>query len=265
MLKWHGYVGILLIFLGEFLIFHRIEPFSTYLFFLLLWLGYILLMDSLVYYRTNKSRFSDSKSFFGLFLYSALFWWFYEILNFFIENWRYEGVGEPRWLIYTLAFSTVLPAILETSDLLQSFHFIQRKRWKINITNHKLAILISLGLIFLILPFVIPLYTFPLVWLSMYFLLDPVNYLLKRHSILADLEKGKAGKFWSLMFGSLICGFFWEFWNYWAPVKWSYDVPFFEFFKIFEMPILGYLGYLPFGLSLYALYHFATLLIEKKK
>ena len=265
MLKGYGYLGCLLIFLGEVLIFQRIEPFSTYLFFLSLWLGYILLVDSLVYYRTQKSRLADKKSFFGLFIYSALFWWFYEILNFFIENWRYEGVEEPQWLLYTLAFSTVLPAILETSDLLQSFSFFQRKKWKIAITNHTLAFLIFIGLIFLVLPFVMPLYAYPLVWLSMYFLLDPINYLLRSHSILADLEKGRASKFWSLVFGSLICGFFWEFWNYWAPAKWYYDVPFFEFFKIFEMPVLGYLGYLPFGLSLYALYNFTKLLIERKK
>ena len=42
-----------------------------------------------------------------------------------------------------------------------------------------------------------------------------------------------------------------------ALPKWYYTVPFFNFGKIFEMPILGYLGYIPFAWELYALYHFA--------
>ncbi len=31
--------------------------------------------------------------------------------------------------------------------------------------------------------------------------------------------------------------------------KWIYEVPFVSRFKIFEMPVLGYAGYLPFGLE----------------
>jgi hypothetical protein len=41
------------------------------------------------------------------------------------------------------------------------------------------------------------------------------------------------------------------------------------FLKIFEMPVLGYLGYLPFALELYAMYWFCMWLwkeeIKKKK
>ena len=54
----------------------------------------------------------------------------------------------------------------------------------------------------------------------------------------------------------MVCGFFWEMWNYWAAPKWVYHVPFVDFWHVFEMPLLGYLGYLPFALELYAMYHF---------
>lgn len=54
--------------------------------------------------------------------------------------------------------------------------------------------------------------------------------------------------------GCLLCGFFWEFWNYYSSPKWIYEVPFVDFWHLFEMPLLGYLGYLPFALELYALY-----------
>ena len=120
-----------------------------------------------------------------------------------------------------------------------------------------------IGLFSLILPFVLPKYTYPLVWLSMFFLLDPINYLNKSDSIIKRIKEGKSQLFFTLMFGALICGFFWEFWNYWAPSKWFYNIPFLGFFKIFEMPLLGYFGYLPFGLSLYSMYIFFMSLFKK--
>jgi len=46
---------------------------------------------------------------------------------------------------------------------------------------------------------------------------------------------------------SLMCGFFWEMWNFHSAAKWIYPIPFVQRFQIFEMPILGYAGYVPFG------------------
>ena len=48
---------------------------------------------------------------------------------------------------------------------------------------------------------------------------------------------------------ALICGFFWELWNGYSLAKWIYAVPYVHRFPLFEMPILGYAGYLPFGLE----------------
>jgi hypothetical protein len=52
-----------------------------------------------------------------------------------------------------------------------------------------------------------------------------------------------------------MCGFFWEMWNFFSYPKWVYHIPFFDFLRVFEMPILGYGGYIPFALELFALYH----------
>jgi hypothetical protein len=38
-------------------------------------------------------------------------------------------------------------------------------------------------------------------------------------------------------------------WNFWSLAKWKYSIPFAHRFEIFEMPLLGYAGYLPFGLE----------------
>jgi hypothetical protein len=48
---------------------------------------------------------------------------------------------------------------------------------------------------------------------------------------------------------ALICGFFWEMWNYFSLARWSYTIPFVQRYHLFEMPILGYGGYLPFGIA----------------
>jgi hypothetical protein len=64
--------------------------------------------------------------------------------------------------------------------------------------------------------------------------------------------------------GVLICGFFWEFWNFYSYPKWVYHVPYLGFLHVFEMPLLGYGGYLPFSLELFAIYQFVVGLIRRK-
>jgi hypothetical protein len=63
----------------------------------------------------------------------------------------------------------------------------------------------------------------------------------------------------------IIIGFFWEFWNFWAIPKWIYHIPFVGFYKIFEMPVLGFLGYFPFAFELYAMYFFVRSLFIHKE
>jgi hypothetical protein len=53
-------------------------------------------------------------------------------------------------------------------------------------------------------------------------------------------------------------------WNYYSYPKWVYNVPFLGFARVFEMPILGYGGYLPFSLELFALYHLVVGLFKSK-
>ena len=65
--------------------------------------------------------------------------------------------------------------------------------------------------------------------------------------------------------GCLICGFFWELWNFYSHPKWVYQVPFVDFLHVFEMPLLGYLGYVPFSLELFALYHLVVGLFVREE
>ncbi len=64
----------------------------------------------------------------------------------------------------------------------------------------------------------------------------------------------------SLAVAGVVCGFFGELWNHYSFPKWVYHTPGAGFLHIFEMPLLGYGGYVPFALELYALKNFLGLL-----
>jgi hypothetical protein len=73
------------------------------------------------------------------------------------------------------------------------------------------------------------------------------------HSLADDMMRRRWRLAVGVAMGGLLCGFLWEFWNFWATPRWIYHVPLLDFGKIFEMPILGYGGYIPFAWSIYQL------------
>ncbi len=54
-------------------------------------------------------------------------------------------------------------------------------------------------------------------------------------------------------------------WNFYAYPKWVYQVPYADFLRIFDMPLLGYGGQIPFSMELFALYHLAAGLLKPGK
>jgi hypothetical protein len=104
-------------------------------------------------------------------------------------------------------------------------------------------------------------YLFGLVWVGFFLLLDPLNRRLRLPSLLGDLAHGRHSLLYSLLVSGWVCGWLWEFWNYWAAAKWHYVFPIFQGAKIFEMPVPGYLGFLPFALECYVMYVTASWLI----
>jgi hypothetical protein len=125
------------------------------------------------------------------------------------------------------------------------------------------------GAVLLAVPLVAPMpaaaYLFALVWLGFVFLLDPVNYRLGLPSLLGDLERGRRGRLYGLLISGWVCGWLWEFWNYWAAAKWLYIFPMFQEWKIFEMPAPGFLGFPPFALECFTMYVTAAGLLRRGK
>ncbi len=270
MFKKYGLLGILLIVFVEINFFLKIQPFANW-YFPIVWFGYILTVDAAVYKLRGNSIISNRPSqFLGLVVISMLFWWVFELVNIPLKNWSYsglEGLSELKDIFGSLSFATVLPALFETSELIRTIRLFDRKKLarKHKITKRFLHFMIALGFAFFAAPMFLPKFAFPLVWLSFFLILDPINYLHGQPSIIGHLKDRKLAIPLSLLLAGIILGFLWEFWNYWAIPKWTYDIPFVGFFKIFEMPILGYLGYLPFSFELYAMYWFVRSLFIHKE
>jgi len=232
---------------------------TAYLFFPL-WVGYILVVDALVVGRTGSSLWTRSrKDFILLFVTSVPVWWLFEAINQRTGNWEYLGRNEFTELEYcllcTLSFSTVMPAVFETAELARSFSWMPRLASGPRIRPTPA---LNLGLFLggsgmLALTLTWPKYCYPFVWTSLVLILEPVNCWLGRRHFLQHLRRGDWRPVASLALGAVICGFFWEMWNYYSYPKWIYHTPGAQFLHVFEMPLLGYGGYIPFALELAAL------------
>jgi hypothetical protein len=268
--KIYGIIGVILIILVEINFFLKIQPFANW-YFPIIWFSYIFVVDSIIYKIKGNSLISNKfKTFLGMVIISSLFWYVFELTNISLNNWQYQGIEGLKNLtpLFTfLSFSTVLPALFETFELIRSIRLFENKKLKSKhkITKRFLYITISLGIISFFLPLIFPVFTFPLIWLGFFLILDPINYINNQPSIIKHLKDKKLAIPLSLLLAGIILGFLWEFWNYWAIPKWTYNIPFLNFFKLFEMPILGYLGYFPFAFELYSMYWFVRSLFLRKE
>jgi len=159
-----------------------------------------------------------------------------------------------------------MPAVFSSAELAGTFKWIRNLKIGFSIQpNKKNTILfLSLGIAMLFLIFLFPKYFYPLIWLAPYLIIEAVNVLFKNRSLLHYIKEGDWRIVISLWIGCLICAFFWEMWNYFSYPKWVYSLPHFNFLHLFEMPVLGYTGYLPFSMELFAIYHLVIGLMNKK-
>jgi len=245
-------------------------PYSQHTFFPL-WLGYILTVDGLVRLRTGTSLLSRGRlRFLGLFAASIPLWWLFEGANHFVQNWHYlsgfHAGPLERILESSLDFSTVVPAIFETAALYRSFAAFNRPIcwFRIPLSRRGLALTALAGVAFTVIALAFPAQGFAYVWLALFVMLDPINALLGQRSIAGQLAHGRWDTVLVLFAAGITCGIFWEMWNFYSMPKWYYTVPYVGFLKVFEMPILGYGGYLPFSLEVYAIYQTLHWLVTRR-
>lgn len=224
-----------------------------------LWISFTVLVNAATFTRSGQCMLKNNSLYFLLlFPVSSVFWWFFEYLNRFVQNWHYIGaeIFSPfEYAIFaTLSFSTVLPAVLSVCEFMETFPAIRLpldKSVRIKFLNTRQAAGIILVLACLGLAFIgrYPDYFFPILWLSPILIITSLQTLKGQDNIFSGITEGRWGKLFLLALSALVCGFFWEMWNFNSLPKWAYSVPFVDRFHLFEMPILGYAGYLPFGIE----------------
>lgn len=267
----HGWIGLAAVALAELLLFagNRLvgEWFTP-----LVWTGYILFMDGLVARWTGQSYLTARRVELVLVaLASVGCWWLFELYNaprFWRGGddlrglwWHYENL-EPdpflRRVGYDWAFATIFPGLFLTAEALKVGVFPRlAERRPLRLPAWALRLSVGLGAISALLPLVVvSSWLVPLVWVAYALVLEPINYWRGQPSWLREVEAGDYRTLAALLGGGMICGSLWEFWNYWALTKWTYTVPYWGHLKLFEMPLLGYLGFPPFALEAYAMYHF---------
>jgi hypothetical protein len=231
------------------------------------WYPYILFLDALLGRLEGRSwLLNQPRDFLKMFFWSTSIWLIFEACNLVLKNWGYVAVLPlwwVRWPGYALAFATVLPGVLLTAEVLSALGAFQGATARPFRLGRWQPVSLLVGVAFLVLPLVLPRYAFPLVWGAFFFLLDPFCDLLGGDSLIVRFAQGERREHLCLLAAGLVCGLWWESWNWFAVTKWVYTLPVLNFWKIFEMPLLGYLGFLPFALECAVMYNFLKALDER--
>jgi hypothetical protein len=224
-----------------------------------LWLGFIVTLNAIAYWRSGSClMLRNPGGWTMLFAASAAFWWIFEWLNRFVRNWHYLGVQDFGAVAYavhaTLCFSTVLPAVAGMAEVLRTFP--RWREWTTNgprwrwISRRSTAwAFVGGSLVALFLTGMRPQWFYPALWVAPLALWLGMQELSGTAKLTREISHGDWARAATWMMGALICGGFWEMWNWHSAAKWIYTVPGVERWHIFEMPLLGYAGYLPFGLE----------------
>lgn len=231
------------------------------------WTGLILLLDGIIKYRKGTSLLSDYPAeFVILALISIGSWAIFEGYNVLLKNWTYSGLPDnmvERYFGYAWAFASISPAMFLVyeflDDVIPGDNTIPDHPRLPNVVFYPFVIY---GLASLVVPLIWPsTWMTPLVWMGFAFFLDPINGRLGERSILSEFFTGRFRSMLIFFLAGLVCGLLWEFWNFWADSKWEYAVPYLGDVKLFEMPILGFLGFMPFIIECFAIYVFVRRLL----
>jgi hypothetical protein len=147
----HGWLGLILL-ISFWTLNWTLPGVRTQWLFFPLWLGYCLSADTLVFFRKGHSLLTRNlRTYTGLFFISIPVWWLFELLNLRAQNWFYDGrehfTDFQYAVIASVNFSTVIPAVFGTAELVGTFRWLKniRKRTGFILTQHKLLGLFITG------------------------------------------------------------------------------------------------------------------------
>jgi hypothetical protein len=181
---------------------------------------------------------------------SALFWDGFELVNLRLKNWWYVGISQnviEASIFGFISFATVLPAVRLGEALLSSAGAPRPERARPG-APLPLALI---GLAMLALALAFPNWCFAFAWLFLWPICESLVALFPpidgAPTPLQSLHAGDEARLWRLALLGILLGLLWESLNWKCPRGWVYTVPHFPDHKLFEMPLPGYLGYIPFA------------------
>jgi len=239
---------------GTLLLSRRFEQIDLWRF-AICWWGVLLALDGAVRMRHGASPLARARDWMACAAASVLFWDVFELLDLRLRDWWYVGVPRTRLAgaaFSAICFATVLPAARLGLALISP-----RLDAGIGVaapSPRSTRVLFALFAASLTLVLALPRVAFPIAWLLLWFLFeaelarrgDPEPRLLSPLQAWRAGDRGVLSRLFAL---ALPLGLLWEGLNAGAARGWVYTVPRFESPKLFEMPLAGYLGYLPFLLE----------------
>jgi hypothetical protein len=281
-LPWWFYVGLTIMLASWYEHWFGTSPAVRYSF-MPLWWGFIVTIDGIVFFRTGGRSMlaTEFDRFIVIAIVSMPAWGFFEVMNYYAcEFWVYphtELFPPVKFALWHFSsFSVVLPAIFEWYTLLHTFDSLWN-RWHrgpaISIRRRSTWIVFAVGAISLVLFGALPFELLPVFWLGPPCTLAAALVALRFWTPFRPIATGNWSPAVLVALASLANGFFWEIWNWGSehlrdgpslnPNYWYYEIPYVNWPHLYsEMPVLGYFGYLPFGVLAWVCWLVAAHLLD---
>ena len=241
---------------------YEIPPVPTW-FYVFAWYPTLVVLDQVVVLLGGESLLGRPRELVLMLWWSAVIWFVFEACNFRLRDWYYVFLPASRlerWLGITISLATVVPTVLLGERVLDRLAVWRDLGWRPMALQRKhlqVAGWTGWGLLAAALAF--PRLLHPLTWGAVWLIVEPHLYARDpERSLFADAQRGRWGRISRLMAAGLFAGVLWETFNSVSRGRWIYTVPFLESLKIFEMPLVGFLGFPFFALEVWSLYHFLT-------
>lgn len=275
-LPWWFWVGGIVTGFSWWLMWTRITPFGNLVHwaFTPLWWGFIFFLDGIVYQRNNGASMFSKKplTLFLSAIVSIVGWVYFEYYDYFVlSNWYYPNADKMPWsktvltIEFLITYSVITPVFFQWFNLLQTFPKLNARyqngpKMMLN-GNYTLII----GSILIAAMVYWPYELFWAVWIGPFAVISGILIRLNIWNPFTDIAKGNWTAGVLIGVSSVITGIFWEMWNYGSNVNaalpatnpnyWVYDIPYVNVIHIFsEMPLLGYFGYIPFGVLVWQVF-----------
>ncbi len=275
-LPWWFWAGGIVMGFFWWLMWSRVTPFGDLVFwaFTPLWWGFIFFLDGIIYQRNNgASLFSEKpKTLFICGIISILGWVYFEYYDYFVlGNWYYPNAEHVPWsktkltIEFLITYSTVTPVLFQWFNLLNTCPKMTTRYQngpKLNLNGNTMILIGSLLIAAMV---YWPYELFWAVWIGPYAVMTGILMRLNIWNPFTDIAKGNWTAGILIGISSLLNGLFWEMWNYGSshpnaepmtnPNYWVYDIPYVNVIHLFsEMPLLGYFGYIPFGVLVWQVF-----------